>query len=276
MPGRSETNFWGSAVVGMERLAEVGDVEVICFDHDNERDMQQVTQSALWQAMPFVREQRFQRVPAVWFYGATLSAMHFARVLDNALGGARHECAYRPVSRRAARVLSFLAARWRPDRLYNLRQALPLAQWQQAMSAPDIDNIRQMLFHYSLLPRLAVSLLVGAGLGLVGVLFQQVLRNPLAEPTTLGVATGAQLGITITTLWALPGGVADPAVCGDGRGGAGGRAGLWRRLGQASVAGDADSGRAGGEPVLRARSTSCWCCSITISCKACSCGVPAR
>jgi iron complex transport system substrate-binding protein len=30
---------------------------------------------------------RFQRVPAVWFYGATLSAMHFARVLDNALGG---------------------------------------------------------------------------------------------------------------------------------------------------------------------------------------------
>ena len=39
----------------------------------------------------------------------------------------------------------------------------------------------------------------------MGVLFQQVLRNPLAEPTTLGVATGAQLGITITTLWALPG-----------------------------------------------------------------------
>ena len=61
-----------------------------------------------------------------------------------------------------------------------------------------------MIFHYSLLPRLAISLLVGAGLGLVGVLFQQVLRNPLAEPTTLGVATGAQLGITVTTLWAIP------------------------------------------------------------------------
>jgi iron complex transport system permease protein len=57
-----------------------------------------------------------------------------------------------------------------------------------------------MLFHYSLLPRLVISLL-GGGLGLVGVLFQQVLRNPLAEPTTLGVATGAQLGITVTTLW---------------------------------------------------------------------------
>jgi iron complex transport system permease protein len=87
---------------------------------------------------------------------------------------------------------------------FNL-SALPRAQWGAALASPDIDNIQQMLFHYSLLPRLAISLLVGAGLGLVGVLFQQVLRNPLAEPTTLGVATGAQLGITITTLWALPG-----------------------------------------------------------------------
>lgn len=87
----------------------------------------------------------------------------------------------------------------------NLSIALPRGQWVQAISVPDIDNIQQMIFHYSLLPRLAISLLVGAGLGLVGVLFQQVLRNPLAEPTTLGVATGAQLGITITTLWALPG-----------------------------------------------------------------------
>jgi len=87
----------------------------------------------------------------------------------------------------------------------NLSIALPRAQWSAALTSPDINNIQQMLFHYSLLPRLAISLLVGAGLGLVGVLFQQVLRNPLAEPTTLGVATGAQLGITITTLWALPG-----------------------------------------------------------------------
>ncbi len=86
----------------------------------------------------------------------------------------------------------------------NFSQALPRSQWAQAFWSPDIDAIEQMIFHYSLLPRLAISLLVGAGLGLVGVLFQQVLRNPLAEPTTLGVATGAQLGITVTTLWAIP------------------------------------------------------------------------
>lgn len=87
----------------------------------------------------------------------------------------------------------------------NFSVALPRAQWQQALWSPDIDIIEQMIFHYSLLPRLVISLLVGAGLGLVGVLFQQVLRNPLAEPTTLGVATGAQLGMTVTTLWAIPG-----------------------------------------------------------------------
>ncbi|MCG8709097.1 Fe(3+)-hydroxamate ABC transporter permease FhuB [Brenneria sp. 4F2] len=90
--------------------------------------------------------------------------------------------------------------------LYNLLQQLPLPQWRQGIFTPDSDDIRQMLFHYSLLPRLVVSLLVGAGLGLVGVLFQQVLRNPLAEPATLGVSAGAQLGLTVATLWVLPGG----------------------------------------------------------------------
>ncbi|WP_336218562.1 Fe(3+)-hydroxamate ABC transporter permease FhuB [Citrobacter amalonaticus] len=87
----------------------------------------------------------------------------------------------------------------------NFSLALSRNQWSQATWSPDIDVIEQMVFHYSLLPRLVISLLVGAGLGLVGVLFQQVLRNPLAEPTTLGVATGAQLGMTVTTLWAVPG-----------------------------------------------------------------------
>ncbi|WFL68235.1 MULTISPECIES: Fe(3+)-hydroxamate ABC transporter substrate-binding protein FhuD [Pantoea] len=82
---QGETNFWGSAVVGLERLAEVGDVQVICFDHDNDRDMQQVMATALWQALPFVRAQRFQRVPAVWYYGATSSALKFVRVLEHAL-----------------------------------------------------------------------------------------------------------------------------------------------------------------------------------------------
>ena len=76
----------------------------------------------------------------------------------------------------------------------NFSQALPRSQWAQAARSPDIDVIEQMIFHYSLLPRLAISLLVGAGLGLVGVLFQQVLRNPLAEPTTLALLQARATG----------------------------------------------------------------------------------
>lgn len=91
--------------------------------------------------------------------------------------------------------------------LTNLHQALPQADWWQALWSPAVDNLPQMVFHYSLLPRTVLALLVGAGLGLAGLLFQQILRNPLAEPTTLGVSSGAQLGITVATLWHLPGGV---------------------------------------------------------------------
>ncbi|MCU5771561.1 Fe(3+)-hydroxamate ABC transporter permease FhuB [Erwiniaceae bacterium BAC15a-03b] len=89
---------------------------------------------------------------------------------------------------------------------YNFSHQLPLAQWWAALRQPDADDVEQMVFHYSTLPRLTISLLVGAGLGLAGLLFQQVLRNPLAEPTTLGVASGAQLGITMVTIGALPAG----------------------------------------------------------------------
>ncbi len=90
--------------------------------------------------------------------------------------------------------------------VYNLHQQLPYTLWREALWQPNVDDVNQMLFHYSTLPRVAVALLAGAGLGLVGLLFQQVLRNPLAEPATLGVSAGAQLGLTIATLWALPGG----------------------------------------------------------------------
>jgi iron complex transport system permease protein len=91
--------------------------------------------------------------------------------------------------------------------LINLQQRLPADQWLSALLAPDTLRIEQMVFHYSLMPRLTLSLLVGGGLGLVGLLFQQVLRNPLAEPATLGVASGAQLGLTVVTLWGVAGGM---------------------------------------------------------------------
>jgi iron complex transport system permease protein len=44
------------------------------------------------------------------------------------------------------------------------------------------------------LPRVALAVLVGASLSVSGVLFQALLRNPLADPYVLGVSGGAALG----------------------------------------------------------------------------------
>lgn len=46
-------------------------------------------------------------------------------------------------------------------------------------------------------PRMLAAWCVGAGLSVSGLVFQAILRNPLAEPFTLGVAAGASLGAAI-------------------------------------------------------------------------------
>ncbi|AXB00612.1 Fe(3+)-hydroxamate ABC transporter permease FhuB [Aeromonas caviae] len=83
-----------------------------------------------------------------------------------------------------------------------LAHQLPGALWWQALFSPELDDARQAVVHFSWLPRLAICLLAGAALGLAGTLMQQVLRNPLASPTTLGVASGAQLALMMVTLLA--------------------------------------------------------------------------
>jgi iron complex transport system permease protein len=71
-------------------------------------------------------------------------------------------------------------------------------------------NIEQMVFLYATLPRLAMAVLCGAALAAAGAIMQQVLRNQLASPTTLGVEAGARLALAIAT-------VAAPDLLGVGR-----------------------------------------------------------
>ncbi|WP_111808819.1 Fe(3+)-hydroxamate ABC transporter permease FhuB [Aeromonas allosaccharophila] len=85
---------------------------------------------------------------------------------------------------------------------WELARQLPSALWWQSLFAPNLDDVSLAVVHFSWLPRLAVTLLAGAALGLAGTLMQQVLRNPLASPTTLGVASGAQLALMMVTLFA--------------------------------------------------------------------------
>lgn len=84
----------------------------------------------------------------------------------------------------------------------NLAALVPPALWPEALIAPDPADTMQVLAHYAFLPRVSVALLSGAGLALAGAMLQYVLRNPLAEPATLGISAGAQLALTLATLQA--------------------------------------------------------------------------
>ncbi|RJG37978.1 Fe(3+)-hydroxamate ABC transporter permease FhuB [Motilimonas pumila] len=66
----------------------------------------------------------------------------------------------------------------------------------------DTSQLPLLKLHFSWWPRLVTTLLAGAGLALAGVLMQQVLRNPLAAPSTLGVASGASCALLLATLYA--------------------------------------------------------------------------
>ncbi|MBO0662306.1 Fe(3+)-hydroxamate ABC transporter permease FhuB [Jiella sp. MQZ9-1] len=65
---------------------------------------------------------------------------------------------------------------------------------------PPQSVFAAVLFHYATLPRIVVALASGAALGLAGAVMQQVLRNPLASPTTLGVSAGAQFALALAAL----------------------------------------------------------------------------
>jgi iron complex transport system permease protein len=70
---------------------------------------------------------------------------------------------------------------------------------------------REILF-YARLPRVLLAMLAGGTLTVTGVLFQALLRDPLAEPFTLGISSGSSLGavIAISLGWTTIAGI--PAV----------------------------------------------------------------
>ncbi|TPN01933.1 Fe(3+)-hydroxamate ABC transporter permease FhuB [Mesorhizobium sp. B2-1-3A] len=74
-------------------------------------------------------------------------------------------------------------------------------QWL-AMPPAEGADLDRIILLYSTLPRAVVAVVAGAVLGLSGLLLQHVLRNPLAEPSTLGISAGAQLAMTTASLYA--------------------------------------------------------------------------
>ena len=64
--------------------------------------------------------------------------------------------------------------------------------WSEMWSSPIYLNLR--------LPRIILSVLVGASLSVCGAAYQSVFRNPLTDPYVLGISSGASLGAAIAIL----------------------------------------------------------------------------
>jgi iron complex transport system permease protein len=68
-------------------------------------------------------------------------------------------------------------------------------------SIPFEQNVDAQIFFLARLPRVAAGAVAGAALASAGVVFQAMLRNPLATPFTLGVSAGASLGAMLAIVF---------------------------------------------------------------------------
>ncbi|MGB0911423.1 MAG: FecCD family ABC transporter permease [Nitrospirales bacterium] len=81
-----------------------------------------------------------------------------------------------------------------------------LFQSLTAVSSGDaaMDPTNVILLHVRL-PRLILAFFVGGSLAAVGVSLQALLRNPLADPSVLGISSGAALGAAVALLFGIGG-----------------------------------------------------------------------
>ena len=75
------------------------------------------------------------------------------------------------------------------------RQALPLSVVTDFWGTDPVA----VIFWQIRVPRVVAAFIGGAGLALGGAVFQAIFRNPLATPYTLGVASGASLGVAVAS-----------------------------------------------------------------------------
>ena len=60
--------------------------------------------------------------------------------------------------------------------------------------------MEQNILHAIRLPKAITAILAGASLSVAGLIMQTLFRNPLASPYTLGVSSGASLGVALLTM----------------------------------------------------------------------------
>ncbi|MFB3786318.1 MAG: FecCD family ABC transporter permease [bacterium] len=64
-------------------------------------------------------------------------------------------------------------------------------------------DISAEIFYFQRVPRVLLAACVGGTLAVVGAAFQVILRNPLAEPYTLGITGGASVGAVLAILFPI-------------------------------------------------------------------------
>jgi len=80
-----------------------------------------------------------------------------------------------------------------------LAAALGLAAGPHGIALPR-TGLEIEMFWTLRLPRVVLALLIGSGLAMAGGLSQAVLRNPLASPFTLGIASGGAFGAALAII----------------------------------------------------------------------------
>jgi iron complex transport system permease protein len=78
-----------------------------------------------------------------------------------------------------------------------------------AVLAAFKDNVIAVVWEIRL-PRIICGVFVGMGLATAGVIFQSILQNPLADPYTLGISTGAAFGASIAIFLNVAAGIFIP------------------------------------------------------------------
>ena len=64
----------------------------------------------------------------------------------------------------------------------------------------ELSQMEQQIIHAIRLPKALTAIMAGAALSVAGLIMQTLFRNPLAGPYTLGVSSGASLGVAFLTM----------------------------------------------------------------------------
>jgi iron complex transport system permease protein len=78
---------------------------------------------------------------------------------------------------------------------------IPMGTVWQALTAPQDGNFDHVVIRKLRMPRAIFAMSVGAALAVAGALMQGVTRNPLAEPSILGLMAGATFAVIVGIGW---------------------------------------------------------------------------